>query len=300
MLNLGQCLSFAVLNFALGFVKQAAFVQLGIRAAARGDLPDYLTIFMLFALLDTGVSGVCIHRVFFAMQQLGDLCDIGHIGCGAMDVMNQAGLSIDADMSLNPEKKLIAFLGLMHLGIALAFFVLGRTWGMNNGGINHGALAQRHVFLLQITVDDCKDRRCELMLLQQVPEVHDRGVFGDRRAQRQACELAHRRDFVERFFYGRITQGEAVLQQMDAQHGFQRVGFSTAAGLGIERLDQPQQPSPGHDLIHLGEEAFAAYLLVLAGIFEVGKAHLAHGWLGSGGQAYFSTFVDLIGESLDA
>lgn len=51
---------------------------------------------MLFALLDTGVSGVCIHCAFFAMQKLGDLCDIGHIGCGAMDVMNQAGLSIDA------------------------------------------------------------------------------------------------------------------------------------------------------------------------------------------------------------
>lgn len=38
--------------------------------------------------------------------------------------------------------------------------------------------------------------------------------------------------------------------------------------------------------------------IALAGIFEVRKAHLAHGWLGSGGQAYFSTFGDLIGKSL--
>ncbi|WP_236502575.1 hypothetical protein, partial [Pseudomonas tremae] len=44
---------------------------------------------------------------------------------------------------------------------------------------------------------------------------------------------------------------------------------------------------------------FAACLLALTGIFEIGKAHLAHGRLGSGGQAYFSTFEDLFGDSLD-
>ncbi|WP_218015261.1 hypothetical protein, partial [Pseudomonas syringae] len=45
---------------------------------------------------------------------------------------------------------------------------------------------------------------------------------------------------------------------------------------------------------------FAACLLALAGIFEIGKAHLAHGRLGSGGQAYFITSWDLFGDSLAA
>lgn len=71
MLNLGSCLSFAVLNLALGFVKHTEFIQLGIGAAARRDLPDHLTTFMFFTLLDTGVSSVRVHRIFFAMQQLG-------------------------------------------------------------------------------------------------------------------------------------------------------------------------------------------------------------------------------------
>ncbi|WP_047294896.1 hypothetical protein, partial [Pseudomonas lundensis] len=31
---------------------------------------------------------------------------------------------------------------------------------------------------------------------------------------------------------------------------------------------------------------------------EIGKAHLAHRRLGSGGQAYFSTFENLFGDSL--
>jgi len=35
---------------------------------------------------------------------------------------------------------------------------------------------------------------------------------------------------------------------MNAQHGFQRIRFSAAAGLGVERLDKAQQTCPGHDL----------------------------------------------------
>lgn len=81
--------------------------------------------------------------------------------------------------------------------------------------------------------------------------------------------------------------------------GFQRIGFSTATSLGVERLDQTQHASPGHDLIHLGKEAFAACLLAFVGVFEIGKAHLAHGRLGSGDQAYFSIFEHLFGYSLN-
>jgi len=52
-------------------------------------------------------------------------------------------------------------------------------------------------------------------------------------------------------------------------------------------------------LIHLVEEEFAAWLHSLAGVFEMEKTHLAQGRLGSGGQAYFSTFADWTGESQD-
>ena len=142
MLNLGACLRFAVLDLALGFVQQAAFVQLGIRAAPSRDLPDHVTIFVLFTLLDTGVTCVRIDRVFVPVEQFSDLGDIGHIGSGAMDVMNQSRLNVSADVGLHTEEILVTLLGLMHLGIALAVFVLGRAWGMNNGRVDDGALAQ--------------------------------------------------------------------------------------------------------------------------------------------------------------
>ena len=142
---------------------------------------------MLCTLLDTGVSCVCINRVSFAMQQLGDLRDIGHVGRSAMNMMNQSRIGIGADMRLHPEEVLITFLGLMHLGIALSFLVLGRAGGMNDGGIDDGALAQRQAFLLHITVDD---RRGQLMLFQQVPEVHDRSVFRYRGPQKSGVQTA--------------------------------------------------------------------------------------------------------------
>lgn len=108
----------------------------------------------------------------------------------------------------------------MHLWIAFSVLVFSRTGRVDNRRIDDGALAQREAFLLQITVDDRQDRRRQLMILQQVSEVHDRGVFRDRRAQDQVRKLAHGRDFIQRFFHGRIAQREPVLQQVNAQHGF--------------------------------------------------------------------------------
>jgi hypothetical protein len=99
----------------------------------------------------------------------------------------------------------------MNLGVALAFFVLRGTGGMKNGCINDSARRSDRPFFLKITVDDSEDRRCEPMLLQQAPEVHNRGVLGDRCAERQVYERALGRDFVQRFFLGWIARGEPVL-----------------------------------------------------------------------------------------
>ena len=115
------------------------------------------------------------------------------------------------------------------------------------------------------------------MLLQQVPEVHDRRVFGDRSAERQTSELAHRSDLVQRLFHGGIAQREPILQQVNAQHGFQRIRLAATASLWVVRLDQRHQSTPRYHLFHLGQETLATGLLALAGVLEIGKAHLTHG-----------------------
>lgn len=53
----------------------------------------------------------------------------------------------------------------------------------------HEALG--HAIALQAAIDDVQDAQCQLLLLQQMSEIHDRGVFADRSAERQPGELTH-------------------------------------------------------------------------------------------------------------
>lgn len=60
--------------------------------------------------------------------------------------MSQPRLNISADMWLQSEEVLIAFLGLMYLWIALAVFVFGRAGRMDSRGIDESALMQSEGF----------------------------------------------------------------------------------------------------------------------------------------------------------
>ena len=65
------------------------------------------------------------------------------------------------------------------------------------------------------------------------------------------------------------------------------IRLTATTSLRAIRLDQPQQTTPGHHLIHFGKEALTAGLLALASVFKVGKAHLADAWLGSDSEGVF-------------
>ena len=103
-------------------------------------------------------------------------------------------------MRLHPQEILVTFLRLMHLGIAFTFLVLGRAGCVDDGGVDNGALAQRQALVPQVNVGGFQDARRQLMLLQQVPKIHDRCVFGNRRAERQTSKLTHRSNLVQRLF----------------------------------------------------------------------------------------------------
>lgn len=73
---------------------------------------------------------------------------------------------------------------------------------------------------------------------------------------------------------------EPVLQQVNAQHGFQWLRFAATASLWAVRLDQRHQPAPRNHLFHLGQETLATRLLALTSVIEIGKADLTHGMAG--------------------
>src|SRR5690606_30936009 len=138
-----------LLDLALGLVQRAALAQLLVSAAPRRDLPDDRATCMLGTLLDAGIAGIAADQVFIAVQQLVHLGDIGQVGRRAHHSMHQAGFAVGADVRLHPGVVLVALLGLVQLGIALAVLVLGRTRRMDQRGIDDGALAQRQAAISQ-------------------------------------------------------------------------------------------------------------------------------------------------------
>ncbi|RMU61817.1 hypothetical protein ALP25_200120 [Pseudomonas syringae pv. syringae] len=79
---------------------------------------------MLITLIDAGISGIGVHRVFLPVQQLGYLGHVRHVGGGAVHVMHQTRFDIGADVRLHPEVVLVALLRLVHFRVTLALPVL--------------------------------------------------------------------------------------------------------------------------------------------------------------------------------
>lgn len=217
MLNLRAGLRFGFLEAAVCLVQCAFLAVLFVRAAPSRDLPDDLAPLMLLALLDARITGVSRHHVLFAMQQLVHLGDVRNIGGCDMDVVHQPRLHIDPDMRLGTEVVLVAFLGLVHVGIAFAFLVLGRTGCMNQRGIDDGALTQGQATVAQVAIDDTENAGSQVMLLQQSTEIED-GRFVRDTLQAQACELAQDGRFIQGLFHCWIAVAEPVLHQVYPQH----------------------------------------------------------------------------------
>ncbi|GBH21436.1 Transcription antitermination factor NusA [Pseudomonas syringae pv. actinidiae] len=78
-------------------------------------------------------------------------------------------------MSLGAEIVRVTFIGLMHLRIAFAILVLGRTGRVNQRGIDDGALTQRQATVAQITINYAENPGRQLVLFQQTTEVENGG-----------------------------------------------------------------------------------------------------------------------------
>ena len=116
-----------------------------------------------------------------------------------------------------------------------------------------------------------------IVLLQQVPERQDRGLIRDPVTdQFDASESAHRRHLDQCILHGWIAEVIPLLQQMNPQHGFQRIRRATtlARRLGVVGLDQVDQRLPWHNDLHLREETLASGALFCRGLLVITEAKL--------------------------
>jgi len=144
------------------------------------------------------------------MQQMRQGERVGHIGRRGQHRMNELVTTVDRHVRLHSEVPLLALGGLMHLRVALALSVLGRTRCADDRRIDDRALADLDAVVRQIRVHPRQQLLAELVPLQQMTELADRRLIRSRLlAQIDAREPAHRFRVVQRLF----TAGSDRLNQ---------------------------------------------------------------------------------------
>ena len=134
--------------------------------------------------------------------------------------MNQAGVSICANMRLHAKVPLVSLLGLVHLRVTLARAVLGRCGRSNQGRVNHPTGLEHQTTINQPGVDTRQHLNSQLMRFKKMAEPQDGGLIGQ---PGSTCiklrELAKQSHVMQGLFHGRVAQSKPLLHEMNAQHG---------------------------------------------------------------------------------
>lgn len=279
MLHFGADARLDLLDLLGQLVAQALAVEQAPLGGHHGHVPAHIGVLRLhlLALVHAPVARVGKDIALLAVQQRSSLGHVVRIGrCGG-DGVHQAGIGIGADVGLHSKVPLIAFLGLVHVWVALAALVLGRARRSYERGIDYAALAQQQALAAEFGVDRGQQVCTELVCFQEVAKAQDGALIGHAaHADIEASELAVQGHVVQGFFHGRIGQTKELLQQVDAQHGLERKGRAAHAALGCMAAQQAQQRCPRDDRIHLVKELALAG--ALGGQFKssLSKADLVH------------------------
>mmetsp|Transcript_39182 Transcript_39182/g.92016 ORF Transcript_39182/g.92016 Transcript_39182/m.92016 type:complete len:247 (-) Transcript_39182:3189-3929(-) len=245
------------MQFAFGIERLAL-------ARAHRHVPTRLAVREPLALVHALIARVAPGIALLAVQQTRGLRHVVDVCGGADDAVHQARVRIRTNVRLHAEVPLVALLGLVHLGVALAVLVLGGARRGNDGRVHHRASPEHESLLGQAGIDRGQHLRRELVLLQQVSKAQDGGLVGHARCPFKTDETAVQRPLVQFLFHRRIAQVPPQLQAVDAQHGLdgeRRPAAQRLMRTSGMRLDQRHQRGPGHHLVHLVEEDFLAGLL---------------------------------------
>ena len=150
--------------------------------------------------------------------------------------MSQATLGVNADMSLHAEIPLIAFLGLMHLGPRSPRLFLVELGASMMVASEQRALLHYDTRVTKPLVEGVKELAGQLMLLQQMTEVHDGSAVRNGQVQGER----HQVNLVESIYHGTVAEVVPLLHAVNAEHGVQWVGTMSVTTLEIDGLDNPQ------------------------------------------------------------
>jgi len=271
MFDFGPGAGFELLGF------QFTGVQFLPTAGAFGNEPGYiLAISMLIPLLNAKITRITEYALLVTVEKVASGHDVMDVGCCGIDAVDQPKRVVHANVHLHAKVILIALLGLVHLRVTLAAFVLSGAWGRNDRRIHNAALAQHQTVLLQVFVHFFEQHLAEAMALQEMTELEN-GGFVRQAVQFQASEVPHGFDLVQSVFHGRIAEVVEQLHTVDSQHGRQRIWWPAGLALGIITSYLLLQLLPRNQLVHPFQKDLAAGLTLLGLVLGFGEGDLIHG-----------------------
>ena len=209
---------------------------------------------------------------FERLKLIGD-----SIFCRVSQCASLPRLSIHPNMRLHSKVPVVALFGLVHIGVSRTGGILGRARRLNDRGIHNRALRQTNHLTKEVLNDQVKDMLSELIGLQQVPEVQNGRLIGDRAtAQGKPRRSAHGSDLIECLFHRRVAKSTPLLHAVHPKHRRQGIGRSAHSRLGIHGLNQLDHRVPGRHRFHLGQEDLSLGLLALGPLLYIGETQLAH------------------------
>lgn len=128
-----------------------------------------LALVGLRLLLCTDVAGVGVNDLFLAMQQRVDLAHVRRIGGRRRHRVRQPRVDVHADMGHHPEMPLIALLGLVQLGIALAVGILGRAPRRDDCRVHDRSLLEHQALAVQVRFYRLLDPSCDVLSTPATP-----------------------------------------------------------------------------------------------------------------------------------
>ena len=174
------------------------------------------------------------------------------------------------------EVPLVTFLGLVHLRITLAAFVLCGTRGGNDRCIHNAAFPKHQAVFLQVLVHFLEQHLAKAMALKEMTELEN-GGFVRQAIKLQAGKVPHGFDLVQGVFHGRVAEIIEQLHAVDSQHGGQRVRWPASLALWVVSSDLLLQLLPGNQLVHPLQKDLAAGLALLGLVLGFGEGDLIHG-----------------------
>jgi hypothetical protein len=244
-LDLFQLVDQGVYSFAL--------LQIPALARHHGNLSVHAGVLRLnlLAVGDSSVARDCKHNIFFTVQQSVSRCDIVLIDSSARDRVNQARLSVCANVSLHAEVPLGALLGLVHPWVTLTRAVLSGAGSWDQSGINDRASFEKQAPLDQRGVDSSTNLSGQVVGVKQVAESENGALI---RRARSACvelgKLTKQGHVVQCLFHSRIGQVKPLLHEMNAKHCCKGERRTASFTCRRKKLDQASQLNSRYNKIH--------------------------------------------------